>query len=252
METLVFQLYAPLSAWGDVAVGEYRPTANYPGRSAVLGLVGAALGITRDDDSAQAALRDQLRIVVGLLAEGRLLRDYHTAQVPGRADLKKRPHASRKDELSIPKRDLNTILSTRDYRQDAASLIALQLASDAAPYTLSQIAEALKRPKYVLYLGRKSCPPALPLHPCLFQDVDIKTSFLSYQEQLRQQYKEKGGGDVSTLQPLRRIAWGDDAQALQIVGVAQDLSVPRKDQVITRSGWLFSDRTEHIAIINKE
>jgi len=94
METLVFQLQAPLSSWGEVAVGEYRPSAEYPSQSALQGLLGAALGITRDDNAVQAALRTGYRLAVGVLSQGRLLRDYHTAQVPSCSDLKKCPHAT--------------------------------------------------------------------------------------------------------------------------------------------------------------
>jgi len=164
MDTLIFQLQAPLASWGDVAVGEYRPTAEYPSRSAIHGLLGAALGIDRDDEPAQSSLRAGFRMAVGVLEPGRLLRDYHTSQVPSRTDLKKRPHATRRDELRVPKDDLNTILSSRDYRQNAASLVAIQ-ALVPAPHSLGELASALIRPRFVLYLGRKSCPPAAPLHP---------------------------------------------------------------------------------------
>ena len=34
MEFLVFQLQAPLSSWGDTAVGEYRGSFEHPGESA--------------------------------------------------------------------------------------------------------------------------------------------------------------------------------------------------------------------------
>nr|WP_284509571.1 CRISPR-associated protein Cas5 [Salinivibrio costicola] len=44
---LVFRLYGPLASWGEPAVGGDRPTSAYPSRSAVLGLLGAALGIKR-------------------------------------------------------------------------------------------------------------------------------------------------------------------------------------------------------------
>ena len=57
---LIFRLYAPLASWGEAAVGETRPTATYPGKGAVLGLLGAALGIRRDDDAGQAQLRDSI------------------------------------------------------------------------------------------------------------------------------------------------------------------------------------------------
>ncbi len=40
---LVFQLYAPLAAWGGQAVGQERPSDDHPSRSALLGLLAAAL-----------------------------------------------------------------------------------------------------------------------------------------------------------------------------------------------------------------
>lgn len=252
METLVFQLHAPLSSWGEVAVGEYRPSAEYPSQSALHGLLGAALGIGRADDAAQAALRTGYRLAVGVLSQGRLLRDYHTAQVPGRADLKKRPHATRRDELSLPKTDLNTILSSRDYRQDAAALVAVQRMMNA-PYSLAQLAGALKMPKFVMYLGRKSCPLAAPLHPCVLDAETICAAFTGYRQQLtdlwQQLPKHTEPHDLS----VHKIAWGDDfgADDLSVVGVKRDFSITRKDQVITRQGWQFAGRSEHIALLVK-
>ena len=164
MQFLVFQLQASLAAWGDVAVGEYRGSRDAPGASALIGLLGAALGAVRDDEAAHAALRDGYLFAVGTVTSGQLLRDYHTAQVPGRAQLKGRPHHTRRDELNLPKHELNTILSTRDYRQNAAWAVAVQAHADA-PHILQALAQALREPRFVLYLGRKCCPPAAPLAP---------------------------------------------------------------------------------------
>ena len=254
MDTLIFQLHAPLSSWGDVAVGEYRPSAEYPSQSAIHGLLGAALGVTREDDAAQSALRIGYRLAVGVVSQGRLLRDYHTAQVPSRTDLKKRPHATRRDELAVPKSDLNTILSSRDYRQDAAALVAVQTVANA-PYSLTQLAAALSKPKFVLYLGRKSCPVAAPLHPCVLSEETINAAFMKYQEQLatlwqQQLPKHTELNDLS----VQKIAWGDDfgTDDLAVMGVQRDMSITRKDQVITRQGWQFADRREHVALLTKE
>lgn len=253
METLIFQLQAPLSSWGEVAVGEYRPSAEYPSQSAIQGLLGAALGIARDDDAAQTALRTGYRLAVGVLRQGRLLRDFHTAQVPSRTDLKKRPHATRRDELSLPKSDLNTILSSRDCRQDAAALVAVQTVANA-PYSLAQLAEALKKPKFVLYLGRKSCPVAVPLHPRVINAATINAAFADYQKQLADLWQQQlpKHAEPNNL-AVQKIAWGDDfgADDLSVVGVKRDLSITRKDQVITRQGWQFADRSEHIALLVK-
>lgn len=110
MDYLVFQLQAPLSSWGEPAVGEFRGTAEHPSQSALIGLLGAALGVVRSDEAAHAALRDGYGFAVGLQSPGNLLRDYHTAQVPPRTALKGRPHATRRDELAVPKPELGTIL----------------------------------------------------------------------------------------------------------------------------------------------
>ncbi|HEV2643569.1 MAG TPA: CRISPR-associated protein Cas5, partial [Candidatus Elarobacter sp.] len=74
---LLFTLYAPLSSWGDIAVGEMRGTWDRPSRSAVLGLVAAALGLLRDDQAAQEALDGGFGVATRLDASGAPSADYH-------------------------------------------------------------------------------------------------------------------------------------------------------------------------------
>ena len=236
MDYLIFQLQAPLSAWGETAVGEFRPTANYPSESALLGLLAAALGIRREEEDAHAALRRGYGFAIGVLSSGRLLRDYHTAQVPGRVSLKNRPHNSRRDELNLPKEELNTILSTRDYRQDAASLVAIQL-RDGAPYTLSDVAQALEKPRFTLYLGRKACPPALPLNPQIIAAENALVALHAYHRALPERNAE-------TALAFERMVWGEGIES----GVAHDLEVVRKDRVLSREHWQFGDRIEYVAL----
>lgn len=250
MEFLVFQLQAPLSSWGDTAVGEYRGSYEHPGESALIGLLGAVLGIRREDEAAHAALRQGYGFAVGVQSGGKLLRDYHTAQVPGRAALKGRSHATRRDELGVPKDELNTILSTRDYRQEAASLIAVQPCSDA-PYSLDVLADALRKPRFVLYLGRKSCPPAAPLYPQIIKADSVRAVFEEYRARLdaqRAAHKDhRGRLPLEPIGEVIRLVWGDGVEA----GASADLSAPRKDRLIRRQGWQFGDRTEHIALLRE-
>lgn len=251
MAFLVFQLQAPLAAWGDTAVGEYRGSHNWPGESALVGLLGAALGIRREDDVAHASMSRGYGFAVGVLLQGALLRDYHTAQVPGRAALKKRPNATRRDELAVPKDELNTILSTRDYRQNVGYLIAIQPLA-GAPHDLPALAAALARPRFVLYLGRKSCPLAAPLHPQVIEAESALAAFETYREQLAARLAEHADGRgrpvLESSGTLERLVWGNGVMA----GVPADLSAPRKDRIIRRSGWQFGDRTEHVAILAGE
>lgn len=161
-EYLVFRLYAPLASWGEPAVGETRLSATHPGRGAILGLLGAALGIRRDDDEGQNELHESVRVAVKQRSPGILLRDYHTAQVPG--ERKGIVYRTRRDELSAPRKVINTILSSRDYRCDGLWTVAVWL-TPGATLTLEALEQALKTPHFPLYLGRKACPPAAPLDP---------------------------------------------------------------------------------------
>lgn len=232
MRFLVFQLVAPLSAWGDVAVGQYRGSRDAPSESALIGLLAAALGIRRDDEAAHAGLRDGYALAVGTVETGSLLRDYHTAQTPSRGDLKARPHRTRRDELAVPRHQLNTILSTRDYRQGGEWVVAVQ-ALPGATHELAALQGALREPRFLLYLGRKSCPPAAPLGPQVIDTDSALDAMLGW--------FQAAGSSAK----LRSLAWDDRATA----GTAAHLSVPRKDRLIRRKGWLFGDRTEHVALL---
>ena len=250
MEFLIFQLQAPLASWGGAAVGEYRGSHEYPGESALLGLLAAALGIPREDESKLTALKHGYGFAVGVQGCGSLLRDYHTAQVPGRSTLKGRAQATRREQLAVPKHELHTVLSTRDYRQDAACLVAVQ-ALLGAPHTLGALADALRSPRYVLYLGRKSCPPAAPLHPQVINTDSARAAFDAYLARLKQKCAahpdKRGRSPFEAAPPVVRIAWSDGVTA----GVNPDLSAPRKDRVIRRKGWQFGDRTEHVWLRNE-
>lgn len=174
-EYLVLRLYAPLSSWGAAAVGEERPTSPVPSRSALLGLLGAALGLRRTDDGALKKLQASVFFGIKQLAAGSLLRDYHTTQVPPQRS--KVVHFTRKAELDAG--DPETILSRRDYRCDGVWVVAIWL-SENSHYTLAQLKSALVKPVFALYMGRKSCPMALPMSPALCEAENLKQA-LDYQ-----------------------------------------------------------------------
>jgi CRISPR system Cascade subunit CasD len=247
---LLFQLYGPLAAWGDTAVGEFRPSQAHPGRTAVLGLVAAALGIRRPqphtDDPSERDLTEldrALRVAVRLDAPGEVLRDYHTTQVPSQE--RKVRHYTRRDELRDPGK-LNTILSQRDYRTDAAVTVALQQRASDVAFDLSQIAQALRQPVFTLYLGRKACPPALPLNPQLIIADDLKTAFDRYDSPLVQLGELLGlvGSPLPTTDGTRYF-WGDDPNP----GMNPQMQYPRRDQLRSRQRWQFDNRTEYTATI---
>ncbi|MDO5603771.1 MAG: type I-E CRISPR-associated protein Cas5/CasD [Paracoccus sp. (in: a-proteobacteria)] len=151
---LTFHLTAALGAMGEFAGHERRGSLIWPGRSALIGMFGAALGLRRGDDF--SAL-DGLKMAVAIFDAGAVLRDYHTVQtVPSAAA---RAPQSRPAALRDAAGRLNTTITLRDYR--AAPLYGVAVwGGDLAP-----LAAALRRPVFTLYLGRKSCPLAAPLNP---------------------------------------------------------------------------------------
>src|SRR4051794_17544404 len=70
---LGFVLHAPLASFGAVAVGERRPGWDRPGRSALLGMIAAALGIDRSDEAAHLGLERGYGVAVRTDAAGRML-----------------------------------------------------------------------------------------------------------------------------------------------------------------------------------
>lgn len=149
---LIFTLTAALGAAGDLAGHERRGSLGWPGRSALLGLLGAALGIRRDGDF--SAL-DSLHMAVAVFDQGQPLRDYHTVQTVPSA-VARRPQ-SRPEALQQAGLRSNTTITLRDYRQGALYGVAVWGGDLAA------LLAALHRPRFSLYLGRKSCPLAAPL-----------------------------------------------------------------------------------------
>jgi len=153
---LVLSLVAPMGAFGDLAGHERRGTHVWPGRSALLGLIGAALGVPRDDQAGQAALK-VWKSAVSVLSSGTTWQDFHTVQtVP--ASRIKRP-STRADALAALHRGDNGLITRRDYRSDCAFGVALWGGD------IASLEQALIRPVFTPYLGRKSCPLSAPMAP---------------------------------------------------------------------------------------
>lgn len=229
---LIFQLYGPLSAWGEIAVGEIRRSAAYPSKSAVMGLVGAALGIRRDAEPAHQELCRSYGFGVKVLSMGTLLQDYHTTQVP--PTLKNQVFHTRKDELAAPK--LGTILSTREYRCDASCVVALWVRADPPPHPLMEMADALNQPRLILYLGRKSCPPSLPLQARVVSTATLKDAL------------DDGSvgfdGDGRLPRHAPTYCWDETENA----GMSPSHRIIRHDDAVSRKRWQFEPRSENVLI----
>lgn len=249
---LLFQLYGPLSAWGDIAVGGERPTVTHPGRSAILGMLAAAAGIRRDEEDKHLALERGYGMAVRMESAGTFLKDYHTTQVPPQVAMKKHPGTTRRDELlalssyqKINPKTSGTILSNRAYRCDALYQIALWKREDT-PFTLEYLIDCLNHPRFVLYLGRKSCPLALPLQAHIVAADTLveaynQAKFISLQLFLQEIGVKKI--DLTGDQAISLFWDGEEASGIQ----ARETFI-RRDAILSRSRWQFEERREHHAV----
>ena len=178
MKHLGFRCYGPLASWGDIAVGEHRPTYTMPSRSAILGMVACALGVRRDEEDRLRSLWASIGVAVRVDVSGTPGKDYHTAQVAPRT---LRPRGgrwfSRREELRAD--ELHTILSTRDYVAGEMSTVVLWRRSEGDP-TLGAVRDALRHPAYSLYLGRKCNPLGLPAAPMIVEAATLREAFDGY------------------------------------------------------------------------
>ncbi len=175
MEYLVMRLYGPMASWGDIAIGESRHSHYGPTKAAVMGLVAATLGLKREQEAQHLALNRGYQLATEVQA-GQLLRDYHTVQAPDKVG--KFQYRTRRDELILGRDRLGTVLSTREYRTDACALVALK-ANDNAPYSLQQLMDAITRPVFVPYLGRKAVCLRRLWSLSLFKQRGLPTHFVS-------------------------------------------------------------------------
>lgn len=153
MKSVLLRLEGPMQSWGTQGRFSIRDTDREPSKSGVLGLVGAALGMPRDDEEQLAKLA-ALRFAVRVDRAGNLLRDYHTA---GGGTFRGQAHGVWGTDNPVP--------THRYYLTDASFTAALGGDDHAL---VERIAQALESPVWPLFLGRRACPPSVPVYLATF------------------------------------------------------------------------------------
>ena len=222
---------------GSIAVGEQRLSWLRPGKSAVVGLVSAALGKLRTETDFHHGLNESLYFAVKIRHVGTASFDYHTSQTP--IAKSNQVFLTRRDELQGSSKDLHTILSNREWRADCFYTVALWL-TERATVALHEISSALKKPSLVLYLGRKSAPLGLPLNPTMFAASDLQSAF---------RMQKLNEVERWVLESLNVVSQCEIAFDLDAHGAPHpDRVVTRRDNLRSRSNWTFDDRSEGIIV----
>ncbi|MEV0318157.1 type I-E CRISPR-associated protein Cas5/CasD [Streptomyces sp. NPDC050658] len=187
MSVLALQLAGPLQSWGSSARFARRTTENAPTKSGVIGLLAAAQGLDRTADlSALATLHFGVRID----QPGTRIRDFQTAH-----------HTD--TGLAMP-------ISNRYYLADAVFVAAVEGTDDL----IRQLYEAVRSPRYLPFLGRRSCPPSRPIelgvhHDRALHDVLVKEPWHAAEWHQRRRRRE-AAIDLQVLTEAR----GDDPAGL--------------------------------------
>lgn len=141
MLSLAIALQGPMMSFSLSSHEREKATQLMPTKSAIVGLMACCLGRRRDEElSDLAALKMHIRVD----AEGMRMQDFHTIGNALRAN------GQINDDQFV---------SLRDYLVSAAFLVVVS----GEATLISQVAQALRNPRFVPYLGRRTCFPARPL-----------------------------------------------------------------------------------------
>jgi len=148
--TLFLRLEGPLQAWGDQeSKFVIRRTAEAPTKSGIIGMLCAALGVSRPRAVEEWLPKlSELPMGVRIDAPGVRWWDYHT--VGARMEMR----IAEGEGKSKP----GAILTRREYLCDASFLVAVQ----DEPALIAELTAAMRNPQWALYLGRKCCPMSRP------------------------------------------------------------------------------------------
>ncbi|MFD7499486.1 type I-E CRISPR-associated protein Cas5/CasD [Streptomyces sp. NPDC059850] len=216
--TLLARLAGPLQSWGVASRFDRRDTLVHPTKSGFVGLLAAALGHDRAYDLDPRLL--ELRFAVRADRPGKSIRDFHLVgggRYPVRprdliTDHRRSSRAARGLEAGAgvffgsttehylsgwygapkniaPDADSGVLLAknlgrdpmitNRSYLADAAFVAAVE--HPDRDY-LENLSAALEQPRSLLWLGRKSCPPAGEIsggvHPGTVEEVLAATALL--------------------------------------------------------------------------
>ena len=160
---LALLLDAPLQSWGFSSRFQRRTTGLHPTKSAVIGLICAALGLGKRSEQERAMLPElaKLRMTTIVIARAETgtgallpvlrLEDYHTVLDTRRAS---------------GKRNDDAVVTRRQYLLDARFGVILA----GGRSLLERVAASLQDPVWGVWFGRKSCIPAEPISRGLFDN----------------------------------------------------------------------------------
>lgn len=182
MKTLILKTEG-MSAYGLQTFDVHRRANHFPTRSAIMGMLGAAMGITRENYNELYALSQQLNIAVQVNLCGEKMVDYHTVQ-----------------HFRSPHGQIQKIVKPtyREYWCDSEHTFAIS----ADKQVIATLVDKVKSPKFTLFQGRKSCPLTRPLFETVSDDDNPANALKNYGGQ-GQIFSDVGGENQVAIVQVR-------------------------------------------------
>ncbi len=149
MKYLVLRLESYLMSFGEGDYWDVRGTGAFPTKSAILGILSACMGLDWADEK---NMEEIVRIGESLTLSARedckcmIQRDYHTILDTLKAD---------------GKLNENAVQSYRNYLMDGSFSVLLTFTQNEIH---EKVRDSLLNPSWPIFLGRKACPPTLPIY----------------------------------------------------------------------------------------
>jgi CRISPR system Cascade subunit CasD len=147
---IVLRLAGPYQSWGLPSCHDNRLTSDFATKSGIVGIIGNALGMPRDDEETIAKLAS-LSLAVFRLKPGTLSTDFQIVGAKWEGAAFRLTNAS-----GETRKENEPAITNRQYLVGADFLAVLEGPS----IVIDQCVQALLCPKYTLFLGRKNCIPS--------------------------------------------------------------------------------------------
>ena len=144
----VLQHYSPTKYVVTAPSSTYYRTEKMPTKKAVIGLISASMGLSRDSDNI-SDLYESVACLYSVKKTGTVITDYQTV----------RPIGDNTFITVSGKRSTDAIIKTVEYLQDYKFDVYVGTDDD----TLKKVYDALCNPVYHQYFGKRSCVPSEPI-----------------------------------------------------------------------------------------
>ncbi|MDC7227596.1 MAG: type I-E CRISPR-associated protein Cas5/CasD [Spirochaetales bacterium] len=166
MKYLIIKLKGPMQAWGTHTYEGYRPSQSFPTYSGIIGLLAACMGIKRSDTKRLQELSNGLKIAIRV--DSVIRDDNRKCRMHKMTDF----HTVKDARVSYTGlKSHETIITKREYLYDSEFTVAVWKLNNEI-ISLKDIEEAVKKPKFTPFLGRRSCPIVRPLFEKIVESDD--------------------------------------------------------------------------------